>query len=180
MDRAKTLEMKEKSMKRRIIVVYDTVYGNTKKIAEAITDGFLDREKEADCRLLHAADVTPADVAASDLIVAGSPTRAFRATEPLVRFANDPAVGWQGKAFIAFDTRIDPAVIRFGLFRKIVTSAGYAADHIAKLLVRRGAVAAADTAGFLVTGKEGTILVKGEEERAFAQAGEWLAGLSKQ
>jgi len=152
----------------KALIFYDSVYGNTKKIAEAVADGF--RELKAECRLIHATEVTAAAVAAADLVVIGSPTRAFRAVDSVVKALKDPGIPYDGKKFAAFDTRIDPADIKSGFFRRIVTSFGYATDQIVKLAVKRGAVPVADPVGFCVTGKEGTILRKGEAERAFGWA----------
>lgn len=52
------------------IVVYESVWGNTAAVAEAIADGL-------DCRAYATDGVSAAELAAADLIVAGSPVFGF-------------------------------------------------------------------------------------------------------
>ncbi|HAQ55884.1 MAG TPA: hypothetical protein DCR44_00525 [Acholeplasmatales bacterium] len=156
-----------------ILILYDTVFGNTKKIAEAVADGF--SAAKAKVRLIHAGEAVPTDVATADLVVVGSPTRAFRPTAATMKAVKNPLFDFTGKKFAAFDTRIDPEEIKSGFFRKIVTSFGYAADAIEKTLLKRGAVKIAEAHPFIVTGDQGTVLRKRETETAFDWARTLLA-----
>ncbi len=148
----------------KVLVLFDSVFGNTKKIAEAVADGF--KEVKVGCLLLHAGEVKPEDVAAADLVVVGSPTRGFRATETVVKALRNPHLPFQGKKFAAYDTRIDPADIASKFFRKIVASFGYADEQIVRLLKKRGAIELLPAIGFFVTSSEGP-LKKKETENAF-------------
>ncbi|MFH0993155.1 MAG: flavodoxin domain-containing protein [bacterium] len=148
----------------KVLVLFDSVFGNTKKIAEAVADGF--KEVKVSCLLLHAGEVKPEDIAAADLIVIGSPTRAFHATEAVVKALRNPHLPFNGKRFAAYDTRIDPADIASKFFRKIVSSFGYADDQISRLLKKRGASELLPAMGFFVTSSEGP-LKKKETENAF-------------
>ncbi len=156
-----------------ILILYDTVFGNTKKIAESIADGF--SAAKAKVRLIQANEAEPRDIADADLLVVGSPTRAFRPTAATMKALKDPLCTFTGKKFAAFDTRIDPEEIKSAFFRKIVTGFGCAADAIEKTLLKRGAVKIAEGHPFIVTGDQGSVLRKRETEIAFDWARTLLA-----
>ena len=67
----------------KAIVIYDSQFGNTEKIAQTIRDALSDT---AETRLMRASSVAPRDLMAADLLVVGSPTQRFHATEPVDRF----------------------------------------------------------------------------------------------
>ena len=140
----------------KTLVVYDSTYSNTEKIAKAIGSGI-----KGDVKVLHAAEANPADFASFDLIVIGSPTyggRPMPSVADLMNKISESAV--KGKNVAAFDTRIPT---------KIVKIFGFAADRIAKNLKDKGANLVVPPEGFYVAGKEGP-LKEGELERAAAWA----------
>lgn len=67
----------------RALIVYESMYGNTKKIAEAIADGLL--KGGADATVVTAADVSADQTAAADLVVAGGPTHGWSMSRPATR-----------------------------------------------------------------------------------------------
>ena len=140
----------------KAVVVYDSTYSNTEKIAKAIGSGI-----KGDVKVLRAAEANPADFASFDLIVIGSPTyggRPMPSVADLMNKISESAV--KGKNVAAFDTRIPT---------KIVKIFGFAADRIAKNLKDKGANLVVPAEGFFVNGKEGP-LKEGELERAAAWA----------
>ena len=140
----------------KTLVVYDSTYSNTEKIAKAIGSGI-----EGDVKVLRTAEANPADFASFDLIVIGSPTyggRPMPSVADLMNKISESAV--KGKNVAAFDTRIPT---------KIVKIFGFAADRIAKNLKDKGANLVVPAEGFFVNGKEGP-LKAGELERAAAWA----------
>ena len=140
----------------KVLVVYDSTYSNTEKIAKAIGSGI-----EGDIKVLRAAEANPADFTSFDLIVIGSPTyggRPMPSVADLMNKISESAV--KGKNVAAFDTRIPT---------KIVKIFGFAADRIAKNLKDKGANLVVPAEGFFVNGKEGP-LKDGEQERASAWA----------
>ena len=56
----------------KALVVYESHYGNTAKVAKAIAEGI-----GPDARALDTGEATPEIVAAADLVVAGAPVMAF-------------------------------------------------------------------------------------------------------
>ena len=147
----------------KTLVIYDSVYGNTEKIARAI-GGALGAPDEV--KVLRVGEVQPEDLAGVDLLVVGSPTQKFRplpAASALLKGL--PAQGLKGVRVAAFDTRLEmddsqPAVLRF--FEKIF---GYAAEPLADGLKKKGARLVVPPEGFIVKGVEGP-LKDGELERA--------------
>lgn len=145
------------------LVIYDSVFGNTEKIAQSIAAG-LRAVCETQC--LHAGSVSIAQIQATDIIVIGSPTRQFKATPATHSvLENIPSSALQGKKVAAFDTRLLMSGVKGLLFRKIIDKGGYAAPIIANALQSKSGTLALPAEGFFVKGEEGP-LVDGELERA--------------
>ncbi len=140
-------------------VVYDSVYGNTEKVAKAIGDAI---PGEVEVIRAGQADLTALNT--SDLVIVGSPTHAGRPTKSVsALLAGLPIDGLKGKAVAAFDTRVESRLAR--IF-------GYAAPRIAAKLAGKGGVSKGSPEGFIVDGKEGP-LREGELERAAV----WAKGI---
>lgn len=143
----------------KVFVIYDSVFGNTEKIAQAI----------AAALSTQAVPVSQADsgqLGGLDLLVVGSPTRGFRPTEDISKLLNGlPKNYLAGVRVAAFDTRIMLETIDSKALRFLVDKGGYAADTIAKMLVKKGGQLSAPGEGFYVSGEQGP-LKDGELERA--------------
>ena len=136
----------------KALVVYDSTYSNTEKIAKAIGTALT-----GDIKVLRAAEANDAELNSYDLIIIGSPTYGGRPMPSVADFMNkisESAI--KGKKVAAFDTRIPT---------KIVKIFGFAADRIAKNLKDKGANLVVPAEAFYVAGKEGP-LKDGELERA--------------
>jgi flavodoxin len=136
----------------KALVVYDSKYGHTEKIAHAISEAI-------GGRMLRVAEMSPADLMGFDLLIVGSPTHGgfpSPAIDGLLKAL--PALA--GRDVAAFDTRTKRTIF------------GYAAPRIARRLEKSGGKLVAPPEGFFVAGKEGP-LVDGELERA---AG-WAKGI---
>lgn len=147
----------------KTLIVYDSLYSNTKKIAEAIGEAISEEVKT-----LHVKDVNIADLVNYDLLIVGSPTHAGRPTEPikmlLKNISNDLL---KNKYIAAFDTRASS--LGQGWFVKmLINILGYAAIHIQKGLEKKGGQLAAAATGFMVKGKEGPL-----EETEIKNARQW-------
>ena len=146
----------------KALVIYDSYFGNTEQIARAIGDTL---GSSAEVEVLKVGEVKPEQLTGLELLIVGSPTRAFRPTPAITNLLKGiPTNGLSGVKVAAFDTRFSadmgPAVLRFlaGLF-------GYAAKPIANRLQTKGGKLAVPPEGFLVMGAEGP-LKEGELERA--------------
>ena len=148
----------------KTIVIYDSVFGNTEKIAQAIAAAL-------DAQAVHIGQMMAEQLGGLDLLVVGSPTRGFRPTEGIAKFIIGlPKNQIAGARVAAFDTRIVLETIDSRALRFLVDKGGYAAGTIAKALEKKGGVLAAPPEGFYVTGEQGP-LKDGELERA----AEWVA-----
>lgn len=157
----------------KALVVYDSFFGNTEKIAQAIGQG-LGSQGEVEAR--RVGDVTPQQLVGVQLLIVGTPTRGFRASEATMKFLNSLSPGTlKGVKVAAFDTRLslkdlNNAVLNFVFWLKI---GGYfAAKSIADALQKCGGELLKPPEGFFVKASEGP-LKEGELERA----GEWARQL---
>lgn len=145
----------------KALIVYDSIYGNTEKIARAIAEAITPSDE---VKVLRAGEANPSELASIDLLIVGSPTHAGRPTPAIQDLLNKvPKLSLQGINVAAFDTRIPT---------KLVRVFGYAAGRIAGNLKRKGGTLIASPEGFFVTGSKGP-LKEGELERA---AG-WAKGI---
>ncbi|MEA5454347.1 flavodoxin domain-containing protein [Sinomonas sp. JGH33] len=131
------------------VVVYESQFGNTRQIAEAISRGLGDG-----ARAVVPDEVRPEKLAPGSLLVVGSPIVGWRPLEDIGAWlaSMDPG-SLKGLRAAAFDTRVR-------LFFH-----GDAAKKIARALDAAGAELVADPIWFYVEGKEGPLL-DGELERA--------------
>jgi len=91
----------------KILIVYDTTSAqrNTEKVAQAISEVLKTKGFEVDC--LHVNDADPTNVKDYDGIIAGSPTQAFRATQPITQFLGKFGTNeFAGKPAATFDTQL--------------------------------------------------------------------------
>jgi flavodoxin I len=143
----------------KVLIVVDSVYGNTEKIAGAIA-GALTPSNEV--KIVRPGNVNLQDLASCDLIIVGSPVQGGRSIKAVQDFLTKiPAGALNNKAVTAFDTRLKTAFVK--LF-------GYAAGRIAGSLQEKGGKLIAPAEGFFVKGREGP-LMDGEIERAASWAG---------
>jgi menaquinone-dependent protoporphyrinogen IX oxidase len=85
------------------IVVYDTTYGNTKKIAETIAETLKESGLEVD--LFYVKNVKKLSAKDYDFLVLGSPTKFGTMSFTLKRFLGKvKGEEWVNKPFAAFDT----------------------------------------------------------------------------
>jgi hypothetical protein len=160
----------------RALVVYESMFGNNRAIAEAIADGLVAAGAEVEVTEVNAApDALPSPL---DLLVVGGPNHAFGMSRPATREqaaqeTEEPLVS-QGiglrewlealpaaagvTPFAAFDTRVDKKALRI-----VDRTAGM----IAKRLRKRGLRELTDLESYFVADMTGP-LVEGEVERARA------------
>jgi flavodoxin len=144
----------------KALILYDSVYGNTEKIARAVAEAIT---PSGEVKVLQVGEANPSELESTDLLIVGSPTHAGRPTPAVQDFLNKVPKLSQDINVAAFDTRITT---------KLVRVFGYAAGRIAGNLKKKGGTLIASPEGFLVTGTKGP-LKEGELQRA---AG-WAKGI---
>ena len=147
------------------MVIYASRYGNTRHLAEAITEVL---RTHGSVRLVAVDDLFTMPPESIDLVVVGCPTEEHGMTEPVTRcFERMGANAFQGKTIAAFDTR-------YRWPRWISGSAGAA---ITRRMRRAGARVIAPPESFFVAGAINPTTIKdpslepGELDRARTWAG---------
>lgn len=147
----------------KTLIVYDSFFGNTEQIARAMSSSLGSGES---IKALRVTEVKPEHLTGLELVIVGSPTRAFRPTKAITNFLNRiPAHSLRGLKVAAFDTRLSPADVHSRLLNILVKLFGYAAKPMANKLVKKGGELVISPEGFLVKGTKGP-LKEGELERA--------------
>ena len=138
----------------KILIVYDSTYGNTEEIARAIGEAIT-----GEVKVLRVGEADPSET--FDLLIVGSPTHGGRPTQAIQDFTKRvPALN--GAPVAAFDTRLSTGLVK--IF-------GYAAGRIGKTLEKKGGILVKPPEAFFVKGTKGP-LREGELERAASWAGE--------
>jgi len=138
----------------KILIVYDSTYGNTEEIARAIGEAIT-----GEVKVLRVGEADPSET--FDLLIVGSPTHGGRPTQAIQDFTKRvPALN--GAPVAAFDTRLSTSLVK--IF-------GYAAGRIGKTLEKKGGTLVKPPEAFFVKGTKGP-LREGELERAASWAGE--------
>jgi len=153
------------------IVVYDTSYGNTKKIAETITETL--RESGIEVDLFYVKDVKKLSGKGYDFFVLGSPTK-FGTMSFTIKFflGKVKSEEWMSKPFAAFDTE-NPENVEQSRIQNKEWSAG---EKIAEKLKEKKMNQLLPGLKALVIGQKGP-LVEGEIERTKTYARELAAKL---
>ncbi|MCL4366687.1 flavodoxin family protein [Patescibacteria group bacterium] len=130
----------------KTLVIYNSLFGNTQKVAEKIAQVLKGQAVEV-------ADFEPDFLKGIGVLVVGCPIHGWRPAEPMSELLDS----WQSNCLqnikiAAFDTRVK------------IFFAGSAADKIEEKLVSLGGKAVVKPIGFVVEGKEGP-LREGELEK---------------
>lgn len=151
----------------KVLIIYDSVFGNTEKVAQAMGAAL---EAPIDASVVRVGDVKPEQLTGLDVLIIGSPTRAFSATPAIKQLLKSLAPhSLDGVKIAAFDTRIALSDVDSAILPPLVKLFGYAAEPIAKQLKKKGGEPAIPPEGFFVQGTEGP-LKEGELKRAAAWA----------
>lgn len=139
------------------LIIYESEYGNTEKIARAIADAL---GQYGDARTASVDSLDRVDSQGLNVLVVGAPTQRHglpAAVRDLLE--RTPQDELRGVGALAFDTR----------YRRARWITGSAAKEIAKQLRRMGCKLLSEPESFFVEGAEGP-LESGEEDRARAWA----------
>ena len=146
----------------KALVVYDSVYGHTEKVARALAKGLEDGGVDVDCVRVDAAKFD--DLSGYDLLVVGSPVHTWSASKSTKGFLErlKSVEGLSRKKAFAFDTKMSRSRL-----------AGSAGGKIEGKLKSLGLTIVEPHASAVVKGREGP-LEEGAEE-TFKQLGAELA-----
>ncbi len=143
------------------LVVYDSFFGNTEKIAQTIAKAI-----GSEGGAIKVSDIKEEHFNGIETLIVGSPTRAFNPSKEINQLLKSlPKNSLDGVKVAAFDTRADIKSINTKILTFMVNLLGYAAEKIENKLVKKGGTVATPAQGYYVNDKEGP-LADGEEERA--------------
>ncbi len=134
-----------------VLIVFDTYYGNTQKVAELIESSLSNVESQ----LIKVDLITQTLVDQYDLIVFGSPTRGFNMTKKIKKSLKN--LDYRSKKFWVFDTRMDVDDVDNKLLLKLVKRFGYAAEKMENILIKQKAIKAMDYTYYYVKESEGPL-----------------------
>jgi flavodoxin len=139
----------------KILVIYDSNFGNTKMIADAIAES-------VQGRAISVKEISAEMMENVNLLIVGSPINAWQATEKIRQFLNKLPLGsLVGVQAAAFDTRVKIFIVKIFI-------SGNAGKKISKSLLKKGATIVCEPKGFYVKGNEGPLL-----EGEIANAKDW-------
>lgn len=128
----------------KILIIYDTNFGNTQKVAYLIGE---ELKPGNDVKVTSIAGIKPTDLAGINLLIMGSPINGWRPTEKIRNFLSTFKHNQLKDLNIAtFDTRVK------------IFFHGDAAKTMAKSLKQVGAEQIVEPVGFFVKGSEGPVL----------------------
>lgn len=146
-----------------IYIIYDSFFGNTEKISRVISEHLSEKNK---VQIFKVEETETLDLKDADLLIVGSPTRAFEPTKSIVSFIkNFEKEGLKGLKIALFDTRMNVKSINNVLLTFLVKFRGYACTSMESLFLKKEAEIIGEPRGFLVLDSKGP-LEKGEEDSA--------------
>lgn len=161
--------------KIRALVAFESMFGNTERVAHAVAAGL--GLEDVETTVLDVSGSSSVDVRDIDLLVVGAPTHAFSLSRPSTRkeavsqggreaaevtgmrewLSRLPSQGWRAPLAASFDTRVTKV-------RYLPASASRRAAH---LLSQHGCRTVVSPTGFLVTDVSGPLESR-EVDRAIA------------
>jgi flavorubredoxin len=140
----------------RVVIIYDTKFGNTEKVAMALAEGMKKQRVNVDC--LKIDEVDTSKLGDYDLLAIGGPTHTFGLSKPMKDFLQKlENVNVSGKKAFAFDTKFKSRL------------AGSAGKRIEKKLKKLGMSIVKSHISAIVKGGEGPL--EDEAEQTFKQIG---------
>jgi flavodoxin len=148
----------------KAIIVYDSHYGNTEKLAFALAAGL--QKNSIDVEVFKVGKFDKMELVKSDFIAIGGPTHIASVSKPMKEFLSElKNVSLRGKLGFAFDTRNES---RFNIF-----DINSAARGIEGKMKRSGIIIVHPRESALVEGREGPLI--GEGEGRFVEIGKNIA-----
>lgn len=158
----------------KTLIVYDSYYGNTRKIAELIKEVL-----GSDTEMIRAKDFSIDKMNYIDTLIVGSPTRIFKPTHNIMKFLhNFPNDILEDKNILLYDTRICLKDIPSNILKFFVKKFGYAIDNMEKIIEKKGGKISLQSQGFIIK-ENADSLYESEIERAKEWAKRFLNKIAK-
>jgi len=142
------------------LIVCESFYGNTWKVAEALQEELAESGNITD--LLKAKEAEGVEASGYDFLLLGGPTRMFRASPGTRQFVKKLPKSWAGKPFATFCTELK------------AYRGPHAAVLLAEALIKRGLVQVAEPIITYVMGGKGPL-----DDDALPQAKKYAKSLAQ-
>lgn len=147
----------------KALIVYESYFGNTEKVAKEIYNKI---SEKIEVKIVNADEVNTENIENADLLIIGSPTRAFHQTQKITKFLKIlNKENLKGKRIAVFDTRADMEKVDSKFLKFMVKHFGYAVDSIVKKVKGKSGNTVIMEEWFYVKESEGP-LFEGEIEKA--------------
>lgn len=136
----------------RAIVLYHSLYGNTRSVAESLAEGLREAGVDTDCMSIDKVEMD--QLSNYDFIAIGSPTHILRPSKEMKAFLKElKSIDLRGKRGFGFDTRNESGMNK----RSWSILENSAARGIEKVLKRMGVDIIRSRESALVIGEEGPL-----------------------
>jgi flavodoxin len=136
----------------KVLIVYDSKWGNTESIAKAVAAGI-----GKNARFVKVNDLDTIKTESMDLLIIGSPVIGGKPTKAIQEYMK--------KLSQTLDKNIRVATFDTRMTMKLAQKFGFAAVRVAEEFKENGNTLIAEPMGFIVVGQKGP-LAEGELERA--------------
>ncbi len=136
----------------KVLIIYDSYYGNTLKVA----NNYHEQLKDYNPELVKVDVVTQSIIDAHEIIIIGSPTRAFNMTKKIKKILKK--FDYKDKKIFVFDTRANLELVDQKFLVKLMNRFGYAAEKMEKLLLKKSANKLMDYKFYFVKDTEGPLV----------------------
>ena len=154
----------------KTFIVYDSLFGNTKKIAQTISNAI-----PGSTSLLNVNNSGTPVLSVGDVLIVGSPVHGGMPTPGINMFIkNLKPSAVKGVRVAAFDTRFAIEKHGFGL-KLLMTIIRFASERILKDLVKKGGTKIVEPMGFIVKDKKGPL-----EDGEITRAKDWARQIVKE
>ena len=151
----------------RSLILFDSVFGNTERLARQLGKIL---EEKGESIVVKLPNYSPDMLRGKELLLLGSPTRAFKPTPAMTALIRSLPVSSLKKLKVGtFDTRIALEDITERFIKYFQKRSGGAASVMARQLSRKGVTLISEPEGFYVLESEGP-LKQGELDKADAWA----------
>lgn len=149
------LAVKTEKEQFMILIIFDTVFGNTGKVAGMLKEALTQKGEAVE--MVSIAQVTENNFPSADMIIFGSPTRAFRPTPNMQSFVRAFKGLLKDKKVACFDTRMDVVEVNNKFLTFMAKHFGYANDFFMKAFKKAHAQIVCEPGNFYVKEQAGPL-----------------------
>ena len=138
-----------------ILIIFDTVFGNTGKVAGMLKETLTSKGETVE--LATIAQVTENNFPSADVVIFASPTRAFRPTPNMQSLVRAFKGLLKDKKVACLDTRMDVVEVNNKFLTFMAKHFGYANDFMMKTFKKAKAKIVCEPGEFFVKAQEGPL-----------------------